>query len=732
MIATNVRPPGASARTGSGTFEHTQRRLITHRFPQFAAVWLLLAAGWRTVLVVEGRLSAIAALLSFAGITMLLLIAALTCRRDPAGWRVRPIAFGTCLLIGVLSTFFVIEIHASREAFSFILLTLGLIAAINFGWGWRTQTLLLLAFLAMWAMAAPYLTSFLTPMEDATELAVGALASVATAELYARNFRHNWRHRREKRRALRALATSYQDYRDLAEKAPALIYTHDLKGRLTYVNEAAAQYTGRPAAELIGRSVFDLVLPDPENTHLRAAAARVVSGERVPPQLIIVGPVEAPRVLECVVAGIADPTSGRIIGIRGIAQDVTARVRAEKREAERRRVDAFSAEVATGLAGNDPLEIALQHCAEAMVRHLEAALARIWLADDQERTLTLAASAGLYTHLDGRHGRIPVGALEIGLIAQERVPHLTNAVVGDPRVHDQEWAKRTGMVAFAGYPILLGEHLLGVIGMFARYQLGSEVLAGLGSMSNVLALGIDRKRSEVALRSSVEELRRRELDLHRLAQRQATIREEERKRISFDLHEDVCQDLVGVGIMIESLRQQIEPLRPAEAEQLVRAGQCLTAVVEHMRILAHDLRPMILRDLGLEEGLRSLVRGMQSPSTTVRFVCTTPIPSLGEDMEIGIYRIAQEALANAHRHAQAREIVVALATLNGMLQLEVRDDGRGFVLDKRTHSGGLGLLSIEERALALGGRLTVSSHPDAGTTIRLECPLASKTPPAAV
>ena len=98
----------------------------------------------------------------------------------------------------------------------------------------------------------------------------------------------------------------------------------------------------------------------------------------------------------------------------------------------------------------------LQRCAEALVDHLHGAFARIWTLNPQEDVLELQASAGLYTHLDGPHSRVPVGKYKIGLIAQERKPHLTNAVVGDPRVSDQEWARREGMVAFAGYPLARG------------------------------------------------------------------------------------------------------------------------------------------------------------------------------------------------------------------------------------------------------------------------------------
>ncbi|MFO0794000.1 MAG: hypothetical protein U0586_08040 [Candidatus Brocadiaceae bacterium] len=80
------------------------------------------------------------------------------------------------------------------------------------------------------------------------------------------------------------------------------------------------------------------------------------------------------------------------------------------------------------------LQSTLQGCVESVVKYLDAAFARIWTLNDRENMLALQASAGMYTHIDGHHGRVPVGKFKIGLIAQERKPHLTNAVIGDPRV----------------------------------------------------------------------------------------------------------------------------------------------------------------------------------------------------------------------------------------------------------------------------------------------------------
>src|SRR5687767_2717210 len=96
------------------------------------------------------------------------------------------------------------------------------------------------------------------------------------------------------------------------------------------------------------------------------------------------------------------------------------------------RLATFGAEVSAALTQAASLRDMLQRCAAAMVHHLDAAFARIWTLTAGENVLKLQASAGLYTHLDGPHSRVPVGQFKIGLIAQERKPHLTNAVVGDP------------------------------------------------------------------------------------------------------------------------------------------------------------------------------------------------------------------------------------------------------------------------------------------------------------
>jgi PAS domain S-box-containing protein len=182
----------------------------------------------------------------------------------------------------------------------------------------------------------------------------------------------------------------------------------------------------------------------------------------------------------------------------------TAVERAEGEEAQARqaRHTALRADVSAALAEGGSLQQMLQRCAQPLVEHLDAALARIWTLDIQENVLVLQASAGLYTHLNGSHAQVPVGQKKIGLIAQEKKPHFTNDVLTDERISEKEWARREGMVAFAGYPLLLEDRVVGVVALFARHTLEPDTLDALASAADALAQGVERKRVEQRLAQS--------------------------------------------------------------------------------------------------------------------------------------------------------------------------------------------------------------------------------------
>jgi PAS domain S-box-containing protein len=167
---------------------------------------------------------------------------------------------------------------------------------------------------------------------------------------------------------------------------------------------------------------------------------------------------------------------------------------------ERTRLAAASAEISSALVrGGEALNVTLQRCAQSIVRHLDVAFARIWMLDDGGETLVLRASAGLYTHLDGPHGRIKVGDFKIGRIAKNAQALFTNDVPNDPNISSPDWARREGMVAFAGYPLILNDRVVGVLAMFARHPLSETLNAEMAPIASNIAQWMKRMHAEDAL-----------------------------------------------------------------------------------------------------------------------------------------------------------------------------------------------------------------------------------------
>ncbi len=199
--------------------------------------------------------------------------------------------------------------------------------------------------------------------------------------------------------------------------------------------------------------------------------------------------------------------AGKICRIVGTAVEITDRKKAEQALGEQFLLSVFTADVGIALTQNHTLPATLQNCTNAIMRHLDAAFARIWTLNEEGNVLELQASAGMYTHIDGAHSRVVVGEFKIGLIAKDRQPHLTNDVLQDARISDREWAAREGMVAFAGYPLIVDDQLVGVIAMFARHELKESTLIALASVADSIALGIKRKQTEEALARQQQTLR---------------------------------------------------------------------------------------------------------------------------------------------------------------------------------------------------------------------------------
>ncbi len=289
------------------------------------------------------------------------------------------------------------------------------------------------------------------------------------------------------------------DALSILERITDAFFALDTRWRFTYVNASAERLLHRTRAELLGNTVWEK-FPEAVDSSFYTEYHRAVAEQTTVAFEAYYPPLQTHFMVH------AYPSHD---GLSVYFEDITERKNEETRRRQWERRSAFGAEVGAAVNQSGTLQSSLQRCAEAMVSHLDAALGRIWTlnAEVDEGVLELQASAGMYTHLNGPHGRVPVGQFKIGLIAQERKPHLTNQVVGDPRVGDQEWAKREGMVAFAGYPLLVSDQVVGVIAMFARQVLSEDTLNALSLVADMLAQTIQRKRTEEALRKSEEWLR---------------------------------------------------------------------------------------------------------------------------------------------------------------------------------------------------------------------------------
>jgi PAS domain S-box-containing protein len=178
---------------------------------------------------------------------------------------------------------------------------------------------------------------------------------------------------------------------------------------------------------------------------------------------------------------------GNIVRWYGTSTDIEDRKQAEEIRTAQARQAGVRADVSAALSKPADSGEILRGCTEAIVRHLDAAFARIWTLNKEKNMLELQASAGMYTHLDGPHSRIAVGKLKIGLIAEEKKPHLTNDVINDPRVSDKAWAQNEGIASFAGYPLIVQDRVVGVMAMFARQRLSPATLDTLALVADSIA-----------------------------------------------------------------------------------------------------------------------------------------------------------------------------------------------------------------------------------------------------
>jgi two-component system sensor histidine kinase UhpB len=215
-------------------------------------------------------------------------------------------------------------------------------------------------------------------------------------------------------------------------------------------------------------------------------------------------------------------------------------------------------------------------------------------------------------------------------------------------------------------------------------------------------------------------MRRLEAERRRAGSAALHAQEEERARVARDLHDEVNQSLTGLLLRLEAARSAASPsLEPELAETKKLANQAMRELLD----LARRLRPTALDDLGLAAAIAGLVERLGEGEIEGAVRIEGDFSDLGDDAQLVVYRVAQESLSNAARHAGAAHVAVTLRRDAKGVELTVADDGRGFAFAESER--GLGIGGMRERALLVEGELTIESRPDAGTTVRLTIPADS-------
>ncbi len=276
-------------------------------------------------------------------------------------------------------------------------------------------------------------------------------------------------------------------------------------------------------------------------------------------------------------------------------------------------------------------------------------------------------------------------------------------------------AFRRLMIVTLGSPFIFGPgKFLEVPGLL----LGAVTLAAIVALDHALS---DRKHAEEGLKLSHQRLRELTTRLH-------TVREQERAAISREMHDELGQVLTGLKIEISLLGRQIQPTQPELLPRITDMAELVDSSMRTIRDLATELRPSVLDTLGLAAAIEWQAEAFQN-RTGIQCQVTAQVANanLGDDLATAVFRIFQESLTNVARHSEATEVNVTLEQEKGWLSMKIRDNGIGIFESDLNKSKTLGILGMRERALPLGGSVSISNSPAGGTIVSLKFPPESSS-----
>ena len=372
--------------------------------------------------------------------------------------------------------------------------------------------------------------------------------------------------------------------------------------------------------------------------------------------------------------------------------------------------------VETISAGLD-LEEILQGIAALITETTQTDVCFVYLLDETGERLVLRGATPPFHRMAGQV-ELKMGEGVSGWVAAHGRP----AVIVEDKLSDQRYKHipalgREDLTSMASVPIRGKPHrLVGVLNVHTRQRRAftDADVQLLGWMAGLMAGGIENARLH-------RMLAQREAAMERFAERIVLAQETERRRLAGEIHDGISQRVVSLSFHLSAAADAVVTAPDVAAREIAEAQLLAEAALDETRFAIAGLHPPVLDDLGLAASLESLARSI--PQLEVHAdACPCELPP---HVATSVYRIAQEALQNVVKHADARTARLRLLTHGDTITLEIEDDGKGFpsaTPASQTGPAGYGLPGMRERAELLGGTLEVKSYPGQGTLLRLRFP----------
>ena len=406
-----------------------------------------------------------------------------------------------------------------------------------------------------------------------------------------------------------------------------------------------------------------------------------------------------------------------------LKSEITERQRAERLQAGQNRVLKL-------LAKGGGLPEVLDELARTIeTQHRPGILCSILLLDAEAR---LGQSIGpnlpreYMDVIDGLEIGPNVGSCGTAAYRRERV--VVNDIETDPLwAGYRELAKRFGLRACWSQPILSesGE-VLGTFAMYFSqpYHPNDAELLLLDEAAYLAGVAIEHTKAKEALQQSESALRQSHSELQNLTAKLFFAREEERRRLARELHDDLTQRLAVLAIEAGKLEKDSQSDPFAISARLRKIKEQVVQLSTDVHGISRQLHSSILDDLGLVDALESECAVFsEREGVQVDFTADQVPPALPQDVSLCLYRIAQESLRNIAKHARVKEARVRVGGVNGCIVLSIQDSGVGFDRERARRKPSLGLASMEERVRLIGGTLSVDSRPGRGTMVEVRKPL---------